>query len=117
MKPTTHARASQRRYGGRWEDYADIHEFMDQTKAGHADMRHRALLHNSMGPYIAVSVFGISRTNSDGRAYDVRQVVEDHIIEDMGRIPSVSDVCRMIPIERMEELALTRAQHRDRRVD
>ena len=97
MKPTTHAINSVKRYGGCIEDYLPIHEWMDQTKAAHPDMRHRAILHNSMGPYIATSVFGIHFTNSEDRLVDVRQIVEEHILEDLGRIPTLSDFLELIP--------------------
>lgn len=105
MKPLDHALLSVRRYGGVYMDYTPIHEFMDMTKAAHPDVRHRAILHNSMGPYIACRVFGEYLTNSDGKVFDVRQVVEDHIIEDLGRIPTVSDYLDMIPETEMVHFA------------
>lgn len=98
MKPYDHAVKSIKRYGGKVSDYAPIHEFLDMTKAAHPDVRHRAILHNSMGPYIAVRVFGEQITNSDGKVCDVRQICEDHIIEDMGRIPTVSWYLDKIPM-------------------
>jgi hypothetical protein len=110
-KPTHHAHRSARKYGGTWEEYLEIHEFLDQTKAGHADMRHRALLHNSMGPFIAIQVFGRTFTNSAGKVVDVRQVLEDHILEDLGRIPSVSEICEMIPLEYAERLSPQKGKH------
>ena len=96
MKPIEHAIKSVQRYGGVVDDYQDVHEFLDMTKAAHPDMRHRAILHHSMGPFIAAQVFGRSITNSEGRVCDVRQLVEDHIIEDLGRIPTFSDWLTMI---------------------
>ncbi len=91
MKPSIHARNSARKHGGRAEDYIEIHEWFDQTKAHVADMRHRAVLHNSMGIYICAQVFGATRTNSDGKVFDVRDIGEDHVIEDLGRIPSLHE--------------------------
>lgn len=91
MKPSVHARNSARKYGGKAEDYADIHEWMDQTKAHVADMRHRAVLHNSFGIYLCAQQFGATRKNSDGQVYDVRDVAEDHVLEDIGRIPSLHE--------------------------
>lgn len=46
-KPHIHSRSSAKKFGGKWEDYLDIHEFMDSSKGGIADYRHRALAHNS----------------------------------------------------------------------
>lgn len=105
VKPFDHSINSVRRYGGVYTDYTPIHEFLDMTKAAHPDVRHRAILHNSMGPYIAVQVFGAQITNSDGKVCDVRQICEDHIIEDMGRIPTVSWYLDQIPIENISGFA------------
>lgn len=105
MKPLDHARQSIRRYGGVYDDYLEIHEFLDMSKATHPDMRHRALLHNALGPYIAVRVFGRTITNSDNKVLDVRQICEDHIIEDLGRIPTVSSFLDLIPAEHMNEFS------------
>mgnify|MGYP001559349326 CR=1 FL=1 len=105
MKPLQHAEKSVKRYGGRLADYLEVHEFLDMTKAAHPDMRHRAILHNSMGPFIAVQVFGRNFENSDGRIIDTRQVCEDHILEDLGRIPTVSDFLDLIPMEHIDKFA------------
>ena len=67
MKPYIHARNSVKRYGGTVEDYQKIHDFFDSTKAAFADVRHRAILHNSFGIFLVESVFGTTITNSDGK--------------------------------------------------
>lgn len=90
-KPYIHAKSSARKYGGEPEDYLDIHQFMDSTKAAMADVRHRAILHNAFGCFVAERVFGTVRTNSDGREYSPRDIAEQHVIEDMGHIPSIQD--------------------------
>lgn len=89
MKPFKHARISAKKFGGSPDDYIDIHEFIDTTKSAFADMRHRAILHNTMGPYICARVFGDQRYNSEGRIYDVRDVAEQHILDDLGVIPTL----------------------------
>lgn len=91
MKPYCHARNSVKKYGGKVEDYLPIHDFFDSSKAHVADMRHRAMLHNSFGVFLAEKVFGTYFENSDGRTVQVRDVAEDHVLEDLGRIPSVQD--------------------------
>ena len=98
MKPYEHGRASAAKHGGAPEDYQDIHDFLDCTKAAHPDMRHRAILHNSMGPYIAERIFGVTRTNSAGKRYSVRDVCEEHIIQDMGFIPTLSNYLDGMPL-------------------
>jgi hypothetical protein len=126
VKPYRHARNSVKKYGGEPEDYLPIHNFMDVSKSAFADMRHRAIFHNSLGPYVVERVFGMPLTkldqaaekfdwsedekaavmgllreaktenacsmiNSDGARVQVRDVAEDHVIEDLGRIPPLAD--------------------------
>lgn len=99
MKPYIHAKASVRRYGGKMEDYLDIHDFMDSTKASMPDVRHRAILHTAFGCFLVEKVFGTVRRNSDGKEYSPRDVAEDHCIEDMGTIPTMEDFLKLMPIE------------------
>jgi hypothetical protein len=93
-KPFVHSLSSARKHGGKPEDYLDIHQFMDSSKAAMADNRHRALTHNAwfIGTIIE-RVFGITRTNSDGKVYSVRGIAEQHVLEDYGGryIPSAQD--------------------------
>lgn len=104
MKPLQHAKISAKKHGGQWEDYIDIHEFFDQTKAHIPDMRHRAILHNSLGIYIARQVFGEVRTNSAGREYSVRDIGEDHVLEDLGTIPSLASIIECIDTKHLKWL-------------
>lgn len=98
MKPLIHARNSVKRYGGTETDYIAIHNWMDSTKAASANFYHRAILHNSFGPFIAEQIFGLSITNSDGKTLSVRDIVEDHIMEDCaGKIPSLDDWLSDLP--------------------
>lgn len=98
MKPWMHAKKSAEKFGGQPEDYLPIHNFLDESKAHFADMRHRALMHSSFGIYLAERVFGVNVKNSDGRFVSVRDVAEKHVIEDMGRIPSVQDYLQHLPM-------------------
>jgi hypothetical protein len=86
MKPFIHSGVSVRKWGGMPDDYQEIHDFLDISKSASADMRHRVLLHHSMGPYIAERVFGITITNSDGKEVSVRDIAEQHIMDDMGGV-------------------------------
>ena len=62
--------SSAKKYGGVAEDYIDIHDFMDSSKAALPDNRHRALTHNSWFISVVIEkIFGFQRTNSDGRIY------------------------------------------------
>lgn len=94
MAPFIHAQNSAKRWKGLPEDYLDIHELMDSTKACFPDNRHRTLTHNSwFTQHIIPKIFGHSRTNSDGRNYVPKEVAELHILEDyrMLFIPSAQD--------------------------
>lgn len=77
----------------------DIHEEMDSTKSALADVRHRAVYHSAFGIYIVQRIFGQTRTNSEGKVYSVRDIAEQHIMEDLGRIPSLQDWMEGAPIE------------------
>ena len=90
--PLYHARSSARRFGGKAEDYQDIHNWFDASKAHIADARHRALRHHAQGIFWAEEVFGLSVTNSAGREIPVRLVAEQHVLEDFGgRISTLQD--------------------------
>lgn len=91
MKPWLHAKSSAKKFGGEPDDYIDIHDWFDSTKAAMADVRHRAVLHNAFGIYLAEQVFGHFITNSAGKEVSVRDVGEQHVLEDLGRIPSIQD--------------------------
>lgn len=104
MKPHLHARNSARKHGGKPEDYYAIHEWFDQTKAHIADMRHRAVLHNSFGIYLCAQVLGDMMTNSDGVLVSVRDIGEEHVLEDLGKIPSLSDCLATMPLDKMKLL-------------
>lgn len=83
-KPYFHAQSSVKKYGGIWEDYMEIHELMDSSKASFPDNRHRALTHNSwfIGT-ILPKVFGETfRRKSDNKIVNTRDIGEQHVLED-----------------------------------
>lgn len=91
MKPLTHARNSARKWGGVPADYQAVHDFFDHSKAAVADVRHRAMLHSAWGIFLVEQVFGTYITNSEGRQVCVRDIGEQHVLEDLGRIPTMGD--------------------------
>jgi len=94
MVPYIHAELSAKRFGGVPQDYIDIHELMDSSKAAYSNNAHRILTHNSWFVVtILPKVFGHMRTNSEGKKYPVKDVGEYHILEDfkMRFIPTVQD--------------------------
>lgn len=98
MKPYLHANVSVKKWGGKPEDYLPIHDWFDQSKAHFPDMRHRVLLHSSFGIYLCEQVFGTHIINSDGSIIQVRDVGEQHVIDDMGYIPTVADYLNEMPM-------------------
>lgn len=94
-KPYFHAQSSAKKYGGKWEDYTEIHEFMDSSKAAFPDNRHRALTHNAwfIGTVLP-RVFGETfRRKSDNKIVNTRDIGEQHVLEDykFKFIPTVQD--------------------------
>lgn len=98
-KPWVHALSSAKRFGGEPNDYMPYHEFLDSSKATIADQRHRALTHNAWFiSFVMPRVFGDVFTNSEGKVVSVRDVCEQHVLEDFGGqfIPSAQDfLCEM----------------------
>lgn len=95
--PYHHAESSARKYGGVPEDYLDIHQWFDASKAAMGNFRHRALRHHAFGIFECESVFGATLVNSAGKRVPVRFVAEQHVKEDCGGIiPSAQDWLRSI---------------------
>lgn len=99
MKPYIHAKNSANKYGGKPEDYMHIHEFFDSSKIAYAEIKHRAMLHNTFGIFMIEKVFGSTFVNSDGKVVSVRDVAEDHVVQDLGFIPTVEDWVKEIPLK------------------
>jgi len=91
MNPYHHALSSAARYGGKPDDYLPLHRWLDESKAFFADFRHRALRHHAEGIFLLERLFGATITNSNGRAIPVRFIGEQHVKEDLGRIPTAQD--------------------------
>ena len=104
-----HAVSSARKWGGTAEDYLAIHAWFDRSKEIVADFRHRALRHHAEGIFLAEQLFGVTITNSRGRIVPVRLIGEQHVREDLGRIPSFADWVRHI----RPEAWMGRAGHLD----
>lgn len=103
-KPWIHAKNSARKFGGNPEDYIEIHNLMDSSKNCMGDNRHRALTHNSWfigagGPL--EMIFGVVIKNSSGKEVSVRDIGEQHILEDFGMrfIPTPQDYLQEMEIK------------------
>lgn len=98
--PLQHSESSAKRFGGIADDYLHIHTIMDSSKLFLADWRHRALLHNTFGIHIFEQLLGSSfKRKSDGVDVCTRTVITQHIIEDLGAVPTPGEFLREMPIK------------------
>ena len=91
-----HALSSARKWGGTAEAYLPLHQWFDESKAITADFRHRALRHHAEGIFMLERFFGATITICTGRVIPVRLIGEQHVVEDLGFIPSFADWVRTI---------------------
>jgi hypothetical protein len=89
--PYHHALSSVKKWGGKPEDYLPIHNWFDETKAHFADFRHRAMRHHSEGIFLMEKIFGPTLRLSNEMVIPTRWVGEQHVKEDLGRIPTIQD--------------------------
>lgn len=99
MNAYKHAIISQKRRGGKIEDYLPLHNFIDSTKELCSDNRHR-ILHTMWGiRRVVVPVFGETLVNSDNKQVYVKDICEqDHVLPDYQNkfIPTLSDFVEAI---------------------
>jgi hypothetical protein len=96
MKPLQHAQISAKTYGGCWTDYIEVHSFLDSSKAACAHFKHRFLLHHAEGIELGARIFGASVVNGESRSVPTRQVLAEHLIEDLGSVMTVEDWARSL---------------------
>jgi hypothetical protein len=87
-----HSSISVRKFGGKEEDYYEIHKFIDSSKLFLYNPRHRLLLHNLYGIEISILKFGDFIKNSEEKIILVRDIVAEHCKEDLsGKVPSLNE--------------------------
>lgn len=99
-----HAKSAAAKWGGTPEDYYAIECFIDGSKESMGDVRHRALYHHTMGVFLCERIFGttitVAKKNGHGTVeVPVREIAEQHIVEDLGYIPSPSEWLKLLPIQ------------------
>ena len=99
MTPSHHAESSAAKYGGAAEDYLAIHQWFDESKAFFPDVRHGALRHQSEGIFLCERLFGPVVTSSTGREVPTRFIGEQHVLEDLGWIPTVQDWLHSLQVQ------------------
>jgi hypothetical protein len=116
--PYHHALSSVNKWGGVVDDYLPIHQWFDATKAHHADFRHRALRHHAegiflmerfLGPVVTLSTCGKldsyashvrgGECSFTPKVIPTRWVGEQHVTEDLGRIPAATEWLSAIKAE------------------
>jgi hypothetical protein len=89
--PWYHSVRSAELFGGVPDDYLDIHNWFDESKAFLPDLRHRALRHHAEGIFLCERLFGVTIENAAGQKIPVRLIAEQHVQDDLGWIPTVKD--------------------------
>lgn len=89
MDTVFHSSSSVRKFGGAARDYEHIHSFFDKSKTFHPDWRHRSLLHHTFGLVLFESIYGETfYRESDNKLLQYRPICEQHILEDLGALPT-----------------------------
>ncbi len=99
MNSYYHAVISAKKHGGIADDYMELHSFIDSSKSTIADSRHRALLHNTFGIFLCERIFGAAITNSEGKNIPTRILAEEHVLDDLGFIPTVEHYLGEMPLK------------------
>ena len=94
MKPLQHARITAHRYGGGWQDWIAIHDWIDRSKMIFPSMQHRMLLHSDFGEWLAVRIHGENIRAKDGAVISTRELFRDHQVEDLGRVVTLAEWLR-----------------------
>jgi hypothetical protein len=92
--PLHHSKSSVKRWGGKIEDYIEIHKFLDSPKSTMNNNTSRFLTHNTWFAYEVIPrVFGYNITNSAGKSVDTVDIAMLHISEDFRHkgIPTPQD--------------------------
>jgi len=96
MKPLQHARITAHRYGGGWQDWIAIHDWIDRSKIIFPSMQHRMLLHSDFGEWLAVRIHSEKIGAEDGTIISTRDLFRDHQVEDLGRAVTLAEWLREI---------------------
>lgn len=106
--PWYHAVMAARKHGGVADDYLPLETWMDFTKSHIADCRHRLFLHNAWGLFVAERILGATMTReSDGKTLPLRPLLEEHILQDFGKIPTLGQCLAQLAPEPLDgELSL-----------
>jgi hypothetical protein len=91
MKPLQHARITAHRYGGEWQDWIAIHDWIDRSKVIFPSMQHRMFIHSDFGEWLTVKIHGEAIGANDGTVISTRDLFSDHQVEDLGRVVTLAE--------------------------
>lgn len=97
-----HSVSSAKKFGGTPDDYQKIHEKMDCSKAYISHNGHRALTHHTFWIHeVMIPIFGYTITNSQGKVVSVKDICEQHLLEDycMKFIPTAQDYLENLTVQ------------------
>jgi hypothetical protein len=100
--PLIHSRSSVKRWGGKVEDYIEIHKFLDSPKSCMNNNTSRMLTHNTWFIYEVIpKVFGYNITNSENKSVDTVDIAMLHVSEDFRHrfIPTPQDYLKNIVLQ------------------
>lgn len=95
--PYKHSLNSVKKWGGKTEAFLPIHKFLDSTKLHLTTWQHRCILHSTFGVDICEQVFGDVIDNGEGKLIEVRYIAIQHIIEDLGFVPTIKEWLHDLP--------------------
>jgi hypothetical protein len=102
MNPMYHSKSSVKRWGGKVEDYLEIHELIDSPKSCMNNNTGRMATHNTwFVNKIIPKIFGYNIINSDGKSVDTADIVMLHISEDFRGlfIPTLQDYLKHMVVQ------------------
>lgn len=110
--PWVHAESSVNIFGGKTEDYIQIHHWFDETKSWFPDWRHRSMRHHVEGIQECIEVFGKKIVNSDCVEISVYDIGIQHVTEDLGFVPTYQDWFDSFSEEKWKETVQDRMKER-----
>ena len=97
-----HSKSSVKRWGGKVEDYLELHELLDSPKSTMNNNTGRMMTHNTWFAYTIIpKIFGYNIINSDGKSVDTVDIAMLHIAEDyrMTGVPTPQDFLKHMEVQ------------------
>jgi len=80
--PILHSKSSAKKFGGKWEDYIHLHEWLDETKAWYGHSLHRMFRHHSEGIFQMEKVIVLTiKSKINSRIHKISKEVDVEYLE------------------------------------